>query len=168
MPHHKRSGYVRGAFRSATRTRGTRSHRVLVVEDDPVLCLVNSEALIRAGYEVDTAEDGQAAWEALQGKRYDLLVTDNNMPRVTGVELLKRLRSEGEDLPAILVSGAMPTEELRRNPWLELSAALSKPFTSSELIDVVRTVLLTTANARPRSKSAAESHHHLAVQSLVG
>jgi len=117
---------------------------------------------------VDTAEDGQAGWEALQGKRYDLLITDNNMPRVTGVELLKRLRSEGEDLPAILISGAMPTEELRRNPWLELDAALSKPFTSSELIDVVKTVLGTVANARPRSKSAAESHHHLSMHTLVG
>ena len=168
MPRHKRTVCARGGFRNSTRTRETRSQRVLVVEDDPVLCLVNSEALHRAGYQVDTAEDGQAGWEALQAKEYDLLITDNNMPRVTGIELLKRLRSEGEALPAILVSGAIPTEELRRNPWLELNAALSKPFTSSELIDVVKTVLRTVASAHPRSKSAAEAHHHFLIHTLVG
>jgi YesN/AraC family two-component response regulator len=64
---------------------------------------------------VDTAEDGEFGWEALQAKNYDLLITDNNMPKVSGLELVKKLRSARMALPVILASGAMP-EELNRLP----------------------------------------------------
>lgn len=50
---------------------------------------LNAEILMRVGYEVDATEDGQAAWQALNAGSYDLLITDNNMPKVTGVELLQ-------------------------------------------------------------------------------
>ena len=56
-------------------------HRILVVEDDISIRRLNTEVLRRSGYEVDAAEDGAAAWEALNADSYDLMITDNNMPK---------------------------------------------------------------------------------------
>jgi DNA-binding response OmpR family regulator len=69
--------------------------RILLVEDDSGLLRLNAEVLKRSGYDVDAVEDGAAAWDTLQLNRYDLMVTDNKMPRVSGVELLKKLQAAG-------------------------------------------------------------------------
>ena len=123
-------------------------HRILVVDDESSIRQLSTEVLIHSGYEVDAAEDGAAAWQALSADSYDLLITDHNMPRVTGVELLKKMRAARMDLPVILVSGAMPTEELNRHPWLQLAATLLKPFTPDELLGTVQEVLRATDYAR--------------------
>ena len=66
---------------------------------------LNAEVLARNGYHVDTAEDGVSGWRALKDQRYDILITDNTMPGVTGLELVKKLRSEDMMLAVILASG---------------------------------------------------------------
>lgn len=116
-------------------------HRILVVDDELCIRNLNTTALIRSGYHVDAAEDGGAARKALDTDHYDLLITDQEMPKLSGVELVKQLRSEDINLPVILVSGAMPTEELERHPWLRLAATLLKPYTTDELLATVRKVL---------------------------
>jgi DNA-binding response OmpR family regulator len=121
--------------------KAKQSHRILVVEDDVIIRHINTNVLIKSGYEVDAAEDEAAAWEALQLKGYDLLVTDNDMPNVSGVELLKKLHAASNAMPVIMVSGKMPTEELNRQPWLKIKAALHKPYMASELAEKVRNVL---------------------------
>jgi two-component system, chemotaxis family, sensor histidine kinase and response regulator WspE len=65
------------------------SPRILVVDDDISIRELSAAVLMPSGYQVDTAEDGAAGWEALHGNNYDLLITDHNMPRVSGVELVK-------------------------------------------------------------------------------
>jgi len=115
--------------------------QILLVDDDLHLRQLSAGVLIRSGYNVDTAEDGATAWKALGYVSYDLLITDNKMPRVTGLELIKKLRSEDMTLPVILASGTVPVEELKRHPWLRLDATLPKPFTIAELLDMVKKVL---------------------------
>ncbi len=122
-------------------TGNIQSARILMVEDEVDLRRLNREVLMEAGYQVDAAEDGAVAWSALQLFDYDLLLTDNHMPKLTGVELIKKLRSEAMTLPVILVSGAMPTEEIRRQPWLKIQALLAKPYTIGELLKTVKEVL---------------------------
>jgi DNA-binding response OmpR family regulator len=122
--------------------------RILVVDDEPWIRLLSAEVLLHSGYQVDEAEDGVAAWEALQLNRYDLLVTDNNMCRLTGIGLIKKLHAARLALPVILMSGAMPTEELNRHPWLQIEAALLKPFTTDELLANVERVLRATDRVR--------------------
>ena len=135
--------------------------RILVVDDDVVLCLFNAEVLAGAGFEADMAEDGAAGWEAFQTSNYDLVITDNNMPKVSGIELLRKLRSVDKGLPVIMISGAMPTEELSREPELHLAAMLSKPFTSRQLLKTVEHVLAQAEASRPRVKTARrESSTH--------
>src|SRR6185312_14851566 len=121
------------------------SNRILVVDDDVVIRKLNAEVLNRSGYEVDTAEDGAAGWETLLANNYDLMITDNNMPKMTGIELLKKLRSAHKGLPVITATGTLPTQELAQNPWLEPVATLLKPYRADRLLETVKDVLHATS-----------------------
>ncbi|MGD0088232.1 MAG: response regulator [Verrucomicrobiota bacterium] len=126
------------------RNQSNQPHRILVAEDDHELRLINTMVLTCAGYAVDNAENGAAAWEALYAKRYDLLITDNHMPRLPGIELLKKLRSAHMELPVIMATGTIPTQELAQNLWLQPVTTVEKPYTIDQLLDTVRVVLRTT------------------------
>ncbi len=99
-----------------------------MVDDEPLIRQLYSELLTSSGYEVDVAEDGAVAWDALQEDAYDLLITDHEMPRVSGIELLKKLQNAHMALPVIMVSGTIPEHDLELHPWLHVDAILSKPF----------------------------------------
>jgi DNA-binding response OmpR family regulator len=116
--------------------------RILVVDDEASIRQLLCEVLAGSGYHVDVAEDGAAAWEALQAKSYDLLITDQNMPKVTGVELVRILRSARMALPVVMVAGELPEHDPDRTPPLQLAATVLKPFTLEALIDTVKSVLL--------------------------
>ncbi len=72
--------------------RPRKPRRILAVDDDAIVRQIIARTLTRSGYTVDLAVDGAAGWEALSAVRYDLLITDYNMPKVSGVELLKVVR----------------------------------------------------------------------------
>jgi CheY-like chemotaxis protein len=116
------------------------SQRILVVDDDLYIRTIISSMLIQNGYQVDTARDGAEAWKALNEASYYLLITDYKMPRVDGLELISKLRSQDKSLPVILVSGTMPVEALNRQPGLRIDAMLEKPFTADDLLDAVKRV----------------------------
>jgi CheY-like chemotaxis protein len=117
---------------------------ILVVEDDAAIRRVNTEVLTYSGYQVDAAADGAAAWEALQLKNYDLVLTDNDMPNVTGLELIKRIQAASLDLPVIMATGTLPDEHLtqltRCSSWQPVLTLL-KPYSFDELVEAVKTVL---------------------------
>ena len=119
-------------------------HRILVVEDDVDIRHLHADVLMQSGYQVDVAEDGAAAWDTLQRNRYDLVVTDNDMPKVTGVELLEMLHSARMAQPVIMATGTLPSE-FSRSPWLKPAAILIKPYSFKELLGTVKNVLLATA-----------------------
>ena len=129
------------------------SRRILVVEDDEDIRRLNAEVLSGSGYKVDAAADGAIAWDTLKINSYDLLVTDHQMPKATGLELLKKLRAARMALPVILVSGTIPTHELSRHPWLQIDATLLKPYTPDELLATVRKVLYATDGIAPQAAS---------------
>ena len=112
-----------------------------MVDDNGDVRRFIAQALTGSGYHTDTTEDGAAAWEALQLKAFNLLITDNNMPKLTGVELVRKLRSARMTLPVIMVTAKLPTDALAQNPSLQLAALLPKPFSIGELLETVRTVL---------------------------
>ena len=116
-------------------------NRILVVDDDISIREFSAEVLTASGYQVDTAEDSEAGWEALHASAYDLLITDHNMPKVSGVELVEKVRSAGMTLPVVLASGSISTEALNRNSPLQLTATLHKPFAMDELLEIVRNIL---------------------------
>jgi two-component system chemotaxis response regulator CheY len=140
-----------GALASArTRSRAVLSNRILVVDDDIDTRLLYGFVLTRTGYFVDVAEDGAAGWEAIQANRYNLLITEHDMPHLTGVELVKRLRAVRMAVPVVMAARRLPIEELAEDPSLQLAATLSKPFLADALLDTVRKVLRVTDSVPER------------------
>jgi DNA-binding response OmpR family regulator len=123
------------------RCQASPPHRILVVDDEPLIRHLNTQVLIDSGYHVDAAEDGAVAWDTLQVTRYDLLVTDNDMPAMSGVELIKKLHAARVALPVIMATGSSPKEEFTRYPWLQPAATLLKPYTVVEFLGTVKNVL---------------------------
>jgi CheY-like chemotaxis protein len=121
--------------------------RILVVDDEESMRWLIVRALAGCGYEVDEAEDGAVAWEALQAKHYDLLVTDNSMPKITGIGLVRMLQDHALTLPVIMATGTPPTEDLERYPPLKISAVLLKPYDIQDLLETVKKTLVNAGRA---------------------
>jgi DNA-binding response OmpR family regulator len=128
---------------------------ILVVDDDRDTRQLSVDVLAGSGYDAEGVIDGAAGWDALQTYDYDLIVTDNKMPRLTGIELIGKLRSANMAIPVIMATRYLPTHEFARRPWLTPDAALERPFSNEELLDTVKNVLGTTggrdwAKEKPR------------------
>ena len=128
--------------------------RILVVEDEGDLRQLNAEVLMDAGYQVKVAEDGAAAWAALQLHSYDLLITDQFLPKMSGVELLKKIHTTRMTLPVIMATAILPTWEFALHPCLQAVKMLRKPFTFEKLLGMVKGVLPETAGVRAEKVSA--------------
>lgn len=115
--------------------------RILLAEDDPIICRLLSDILEDDHFAVDVAFDGEKAWEALNHNHYDLLVTDNQMPHLTGLQLIERIRKAGMSLPIVVASGSFSPESARRYPHLRIAAVIPKPFGNVEFLDTVRNAL---------------------------
>jgi DNA-binding response OmpR family regulator len=115
--------------------------RILVVDDDSEVRLLSVNALVDAGYDVDSTKDGAAGWEALQVKDYDLVITDNHMPRLTGMEMIAKLRSAHMSVPVILATRTFPANIVAHNPWLKPDASLPRPCSKDDLVAAVKKIL---------------------------
>src|SRR6185369_12198572 len=127
------------------RQPGEYAHRILVVDDEADARQLIVDVLVRSGYEVVAVKDGAAGWEALQTSDYDLIVTDNKMPKVTGMEMIERLRSASMAIPVIMATGFLPTHGFARQPWLKPDIILEKPFFNDDLLAAVSALLHTAA-----------------------
>ena len=132
---------IRPCFVNAEPPLPSRAPRILVVDDDEGIRLIISAVLCLGGLEVTAVADGQEAWEALHQHSYDLLVTDNEMPRLIGLRLIERIREAGMDLPIILASGTLPAEKACARLGQDISAVLPKPFGARQLLETVRNAL---------------------------
>jgi DNA-binding response OmpR family regulator len=117
--------------------------QVLVVDDEPIVREVLSRYLSREGFEVETAADGQAALDAVESTRPELVVLDLMLPRVDGLEVLRRIRSRNGVAVIMLTARG---EETDRVVGLELGADdyVAKPFSPREVVARVRAVLRRT------------------------
>ena len=127
---------------------------ILVVDDDSYICELNAEVLRRHGYEVNIARDGEAGWEELQTNCYHLLITENDLPGLTGVGLVKKLRSACMPLPVVMIIGTLPNWESPQYSWLLKANKLLKPYGFDELLGMVTKVLDETASARAEIPAA--------------
>jgi two-component system response regulator ResD len=116
-------------------------YRILVVDDDSDVRQHNVNMLIYHGYDVEDATDGADGWEALQDRHFDVVITDNTMPKMTGVEMIEKLRASRMTIPVIMATGTMPTFEFARKPWLTPDVALVLPFSDDELLAAIRNIL---------------------------
>jgi len=114
---------------------GRFSARILVVEDDPHLQRLIQVLLDGQGYELQLAEDGEAALELFAAQRFDLVLMDCNLPRMDGMETTRRLRRLGHTMPVIAMTAHTDTDFLRGCRDAGMDDYLSKPYKTGELLE---------------------------------
>jgi CheY-like chemotaxis protein len=115
--------------------------RVLVADDSETILLLMRTRLELAGYEVETAADGQEVterWDGAQAEELpDLLLLDAMMPRKSGLDALRELRAAGVDTPALIVSAHQDATDASAPRDLEISGYLTKPIDFDRLLDSI-------------------------------
>jgi len=118
--------------------------RILLCDDEIHILRAMEFKLKKAGYEVEITTDGEEAWNAIQNCKPDLLITDCQMPRLTGLELIGRLRNNPQtaDIPVFMLTakGYELSHELLFDQ-LRVLRVVAKPFSPRELLQDVDAVL---------------------------
>jgi len=114
---------------------------VLVVDDKEMMRDSVAGTLARAGFEVTTADGGEAALTALAAKRPDVLVTDLKMPGMTGLELIERVRAIDDELPIVMMTAFATVETAVRAVKIGAYDYLTKPFEGDQLLITVKRAL---------------------------
>ncbi len=127
------------------------SIRALVVDDSATIRAFVKAALEHEGFEVTEAKSGFEALKILPKERFNLIVTDVNMPDINGLELVKYVRKEEphKSTPLIIISTDGRERDRDRGMQLGATAYLVKPFKPEELIKKVREVLTPGTNVAP-------------------
>lgn len=120
--------------------------RILIVEDDPSILLGLRINLSAEGYEVGTAEDGRAGLDLLLADAWDVVLLDVMLPKLNGFEVVRHMRSVGNDTPVVMLSAK--SAEADKVMGLELGAEdyITKPFGIAEVLARIKVAL----RRRPR------------------
>lgn len=108
--------------------------KVLIVEDEPVLAEGLTDALAHHGYLVETAGDGSAGLERALHGAFDVLLLDLMLPRLSGFDVMQRLRQAGSKLPTIILTAKGAEEDRVRGLTLGADDYVTKPFSLPELL----------------------------------
>jgi DNA-binding response OmpR family regulator len=108
--------------------------KVLVADDSETILLLLRTRLEMAGYQVETAADGQEVTEAVHRGEPDILLLDAMMPRKSGIDALRELRAEGVDTPALIVSAHQDEADATAPTDLEISGYVAKPIDFEQLL----------------------------------
>ncbi len=116
---------------------------ILIVDDSETVRQVLQLALGNAGYQVVEAEDGFDALAKLSGAQVDMLITDLNMPNMDGLELIRKVREEGQHrfTPIVMLTTESSEEKKKAGREAGASGWIVKPFKPEQLLKVVKMVL---------------------------
>lgn len=118
--------------------------KVLTVDDFPTMRRIVKTLLRQLGYtNISEAEDGQAALAKLQQEKFDLVLLDWNMPRMTGLELLKAIRADAtlHDTPVVMITAEGRKEDVLEAVKAGVNNFIVKPFTAETLEEKLNKVL---------------------------
>lgn len=114
--------------------------RVLIAEDEPNIVESLSFVLGREGFEVTAVLDGQAALERLRADPPDMMILDVMLPRVSGFEVLKQVKSDPSlrSIPVIVLTAKGQAHDRRMAEELGVDGFMTKPFSNREIVEQVR------------------------------
>lgn len=118
--------------------------RILIVDDNVALARVIQFAVDGAGFKTVTAKNGRQAFDLAKQSHFDMVITDQQMPEMTGIDLCRSLREtpEYKDCPIILLTAkGLELELPRLQQDFEIDATFSKPFSPSALVNTVNELL---------------------------
>jgi DNA-binding response OmpR family regulator len=135
------SAFATAGNRPRDPSKAPPGEKILIVEDDVPLGKFLSRALKLKLFSVEVALDGETAWEALQKPVYDLVILDLNLPRIDGMELLRRVRPIQPGLRMLVLTARNRTEDLVLALEQGADDCLIKPFSFVELLARIRGLL---------------------------
>jgi two-component system, response regulator PdtaR len=126
-----------------------RPFSVLVTDDDKGSRDAIASVLINRGFVAQTAESGEDAIDIVRMNTIDLLVFDQNMPRMTGIEAIQQVRAFNAIVPALLVTSDASQDVLRLASLVQVYSVLPKPVNANILLHMLRRALSTVYGQRP-------------------
>ena len=118
--------------------------KILIVDDSRVMRQIVVRTLRQAGlggHEIVEADDGRAGFDAVVQHRPQLVLSDWNMPEMTGIDMLRALRAAGNDVPLVFVTSEGSPEMVSRAEQAGAMSVITKPFTPESFRAVLEPVL---------------------------
>lgn len=114
--------------------------RVLIAEDEPNIVESLTFLLRRAGYDVASVLDGEAALAHLRARAPDLMILDLMLPRRNGFEVLKAVKADPSlrSVPVLVLTAKGQPQDRKRAEEIGIDAFITKPFSNREIVDAVR------------------------------
>ncbi|MDQ7916280.1 ATP-binding protein [Mesonia sp. MT50] len=142
--------------------KNTQGQRVLIIDDEPSQLMLTKEVISQAGFKVTTAKDGKEALEILKKQVFDLVITDIQMPKMNGFELIRKLRKipKFKTLPVISLSGKtdVPDEIYLKKGF---TTNFIKPFNANELyLEIANILDLEVSRSLVKEKLAKSSESY--------
>lgn len=123
------------------KSKKKKSVRLLLVDDDPNMQRMVALFLNKKNYELEISSNGRKALEMLDKNKYDLIISDMQMPLMDGLELLQKIRTKKIKTPVILISAYTSIDLPNEADTSDFAAVLLKPFDSSNLMAIIEKVL---------------------------
>lgn len=132
--------------------------KILVVDDEEIVCKSCDRILSKEGFKVDTHTNPKCGLTIAQENKYDAILLDLMMPHFDGIDFLKKLRQNNNDIPVIIITGYPDNKSLQETAKLGVSGYITKPFTPAEITDSVK---LATGHLQlvPRNESIKPKKH---------
>jgi DNA-binding response OmpR family regulator len=118
--------------------------KILLLEDDVILCESLQEYFESEGFEVDVAHDGEAVYDLTFNNRYDLYLFDVNVPKEDGFAVLKQLKASDDNTPTIYITALTDINSLSKGFSLGAEDYIKKPFDPEELVIRIKSKYLNT------------------------
>ena len=140
--------------------------KILAVDDEPINQMIIAECLAEDSYQIDLADDGDAAWQLMQEKDYDLLILDRIMPNLDGLSLLKRAKADARwaAVPVIMQTAAASEHQVREGIEAGAYYYLTKPY-QSKVLRILVGAAVADIREKKRLKEAG-THLHTTLRLL--
>ncbi len=115
--------------------------KILVVDDEESVRIILKQMLEKGGYSVEVRSDGEEALGALKSGRFNMLITDINMPKMNGIELLYKTKEEFPAMPVVFITAYGKDKTIIEAMKMGLSDNIEKPFRMDDVLKTVKDLI---------------------------